>query len=213
MGTAKPTPALEPLRPMIWVFTPTTRPCRSSNGPPEFPGFMGASVWRTLGTENAPFPLRIVRPTALMIPVVIVNSCPNGFPMAAAICPTFTASLSARGTGWVAAPETSICRTARSESGSLPSDLASIAVRSEKMTVTRSAPSITWWLVTMRPSSSQMKPVPLPRRKNSSGTPGMSRKRSKSKGSSGDPGASGELDSSPILWVTRICTTEGKAVS
>ena len=38
---------LAPVRLIIWVFMPITLPCRSRSGPPELPGFMGASVWMT----------------------------------------------------------------------------------------------------------------------------------------------------------------------
>ena len=43
-GTAKPIPAKAPLGLTICVFTPINRPALSSNGPPEFPGLMAASV-------------------------------------------------------------------------------------------------------------------------------------------------------------------------
>ena len=43
-GTASPTPALTPLSLIICVFTPMTRPSRSSSGPPELPGLTAASV-------------------------------------------------------------------------------------------------------------------------------------------------------------------------
>ena len=47
IGTAKPMPVLAPVRLIICVLIPITLPCRSRSGPPELPGFMGASVWIT----------------------------------------------------------------------------------------------------------------------------------------------------------------------
>ncbi len=45
MGMAKPTPMKPPVRVAIAVFMPITSPSRFTNGPPEFPGLMAASVW------------------------------------------------------------------------------------------------------------------------------------------------------------------------
>ncbi len=50
--------------------------------------------------------------------------------------------------------------TARSESGSLPSTVASSSSPLAKTTVISLAPSMTWWLVTMWPSLLQTKPLP-----------------------------------------------------
>lgn len=44
-GIAKPRPTLPLDEPMIALFTPTMRPSRSNNGPPELHGLMAASVW------------------------------------------------------------------------------------------------------------------------------------------------------------------------
>jgi hypothetical protein len=46
-GMAKPIPADAPDPDMIALFTPMSRPALSSNGPPELPGLIGASVWIT----------------------------------------------------------------------------------------------------------------------------------------------------------------------
>ena len=46
-GMAKPIPALAPEGLAIYVLTPMRRPALSSNGPPELPGLMAASVWMT----------------------------------------------------------------------------------------------------------------------------------------------------------------------
>ena len=50
MGTAKPMPMFPEPAPVVAmaVFTPTTRPWRSTSGPPELPGLMEASVWIVL---------------------------------------------------------------------------------------------------------------------------------------------------------------------
>ena len=84
MGTAKPTPELAPDWLRIWVLMPMTCPSRSSSGPPELPGLMGASVCTTSGMEYGPLLLRMVRPSALTMPLVRVKSCPKGLPMASA---------------------------------------------------------------------------------------------------------------------------------
>ena len=84
IGTAKPMPELEPVRLIICVFTPMTWPWRSRSGPPELPGFREASVCKTSGMEKGLLPLRMVRPTPLMMPLVMLNSCPKGLPRAAA---------------------------------------------------------------------------------------------------------------------------------
>ena len=44
-GMAKPTPCEPPEREKIAVLMPTSRPVRSTSGPPELPGLMAASVW------------------------------------------------------------------------------------------------------------------------------------------------------------------------
>ena len=43
--TAKPTPSFPPDSLSICELTPTTRPLRSSSGPPELPWLIAASVW------------------------------------------------------------------------------------------------------------------------------------------------------------------------
>ena len=45
MGTAKPSPLLEPVWEAIQVLMPTTSPRRLTRAPPELPGLMAASVW------------------------------------------------------------------------------------------------------------------------------------------------------------------------
>ena len=45
IGIAKPTPTEVPVGLEIAAFTPIASPLRFKSGPPEFPGFMEASVW------------------------------------------------------------------------------------------------------------------------------------------------------------------------
>ena len=44
LGTAKPTPAFAPEGVMMELLMPTSRPSRSTSGPPELPRLMAASV-------------------------------------------------------------------------------------------------------------------------------------------------------------------------
>src|SRR5262249_60077842 len=71
IGMAKPMPAFVPEGERMAVVTPITRPAESSNGPPELPGLMAASVWITLVISRPPLVGRR-RLSALMIPVVKV---------------------------------------------------------------------------------------------------------------------------------------------
>jgi hypothetical protein len=88
-GMANPMPTLPPpwVGLVIAVFTPISRPNRSSSGPPELPGLIGASVWITpgIGVRTGD---SIVRSSAEMIPCVMVRLSPNGLPMANAFWPT-----------------------------------------------------------------------------------------------------------------------------
>ena len=83
---ANPIPENVSVPESIAVFIPTTCPCIFSKGPPELPGFIGASVWIAFGIEN-PAP-GSNRPTPLTIPVVIVSLSPNGLPIAITWSPT-----------------------------------------------------------------------------------------------------------------------------
>ena len=77
--------------------TPTTRPFRSSAGPPELPGFAAASVWIT----------RCV--TRLTTPVVTVPSSPNGLPTSRSSSPAWgrrAAGLCQSGAAPAGRPET-----------------------------------------------------------------------------------------------------------
>ena len=64
-GTAKPMPTLPREAPPVAIceLTPITRPSSSSSGPPELPGLIGASVWMTESIEK-PLGAWISRPSA-----------------------------------------------------------------------------------------------------------------------------------------------------
>ena len=81
IGTAKP---IDWASSEISVLRPITWPQRSTRGPPELPGLMGASVW-IIGSSEIPGSVRL-RP--LTIPRVIVWSRPMGLPMATTSSPT-----------------------------------------------------------------------------------------------------------------------------
>ena len=69
------------------MLIPITAPWESSNGPPELPGLIAASVCTMPSNSRLPSS-RIVRFRLLIIPVVNVPSNPNGLPMARTFCPT-----------------------------------------------------------------------------------------------------------------------------
>ena len=116
-GTAKPTPALEPLVLKMAVVTPMSRPWESSSGPPELPGLIEASVWIT-SSMTVPATLWISRPSALITPVLSELSSPKGLPMASTFWPTTSSFESPSGSGFTAFPLGSIASTARSLRGS-----------------------------------------------------------------------------------------------
>jgi hypothetical protein len=107
----------------IAVVMPMTRPWESSSGPPELPGLIDASVWIT-SSIRVPATDSISRPSALITPVVSVESRPNGLPIASTFCPTSSWCESASCTGW-SGESTSIWSTARSLRGSTPTSRAS----------------------------------------------------------------------------------------
>ena len=86
MGIAKPSP-IEPVWPLkdvprdaIAELTPMTAPVEFTSGPPEFPGFIAASVWSALiKALSASFsPAVTARSFALIIPSVTVPDKPSG---------------------------------------------------------------------------------------------------------------------------------------
>ena len=80
-------PALEPDGDRIAVVTPISRPAESSSGPPELPGLIAVSVWITLAISR-PLLVGKRRLSALMMPLDIDWSSPNGLPIANANWPT-----------------------------------------------------------------------------------------------------------------------------
>ena len=80
LGTAKPTPALDARSLMMAVFMPMTSPRTFSNGPPELPGLIAASVCSISFVR--PGTGRSGRASAETTPTVTVWSRPNGAPMA-----------------------------------------------------------------------------------------------------------------------------------
>ena len=141
-GMAKPMPMLPPVREKMAVLTPTSLPSRSTSAPPELPGLIEASVWMKFWK---PTPGTLLRPTAETMPEVTVWPTPNGFPTATTKSPTRSASLSA--SGIAVRLSASIRIRATSVSGSEPTNSAFTLRPSARVTVTSSAPSITWWLV------------------------------------------------------------------
>ena len=74
----------------IAELTPITAPVASTNGPPEFPGLIAASVCKALINELSPFPLPVVtaRFFELIIHEVTVPESPRGDPIAITASPT-----------------------------------------------------------------------------------------------------------------------------
>src|SRR5436309_3074263 len=110
IGTAKP---MDCASSEISVLMPTTTPQRSTSGPPELPGLIGASVW-IIGSSEMPGSSRL---SPLTIPRVIVCSRPIGLPMATTSPPTLTADESpSRAAGSAAALSTRSSATSSTES-------------------------------------------------------------------------------------------------
>src|SRR5258707_747635 len=84
IGSAKP---IEFASSEMKVLMPTTAPHRSTSGPPEFPGLIGASVW-IIGCSARPGRMRL---SPLTMPRVIVCSRPIGLPIATTSSPTRSA--------------------------------------------------------------------------------------------------------------------------
>ena len=153
--------------PMFWaspataVLMPTTSPAELTSGPPEFPGLMAVSVWRTCSSRT-PFSAVIVRFSADTIPRVTVGppSRARALPIATTSSPTLSRSESPRAA--VGRPPASTLTTARSVVGSFPSTRAGIFRSSANTTSMDCAPATTWLFVTMTPSEPMTKPVPAP---------------------------------------------------
>src|SRR5580700_8730824 len=87
-GIANPSPTDPPLGEKMAEVTPTTVPSAVSNGPPELPRFIDASVCRklTYGSSSS------VLARAETIPALTDWPRPNGLPIAITASPTDTAS-------------------------------------------------------------------------------------------------------------------------
>ena len=111
---------------------PTTLPSRSTSGPPLLPGLIAASVWIAGYVVVLPWPSSPTltgRLSALTMPLVTVDSRPNGEPMATTAWPIFSSSDEPIVAG--VRPETSSAwMTAVSVSTSVPSTVASAVVPS-----------------------------------------------------------------------------------
>jgi hypothetical protein len=88
-GIANPIPTFPPLLLIIALLIPTRYPALFTRAPPEFPGFIEASVCIKFSCSTIPIEDRLV---ADMIPWVIVSPTPKGFPRANTISPTSTLS-------------------------------------------------------------------------------------------------------------------------
>ena len=144
--------------PVIMVLMPTSRPCTSIIGPPEWPGLrrrlatsqsrpeVGASGWCD------PMPMTTPAETA---PVT-----PHGCPMARTTCPGCSCLDSPR--LMVGRPSAFTDRAARSRFRSWASRVAGRSRPSGRVTWRERLPA-TWALMTIRPSECQMLPAPAPR--------------------------------------------------
>ena len=87
-GIAKPYPVYDPVLEWIAVFIPTRSPSVFTRAPPEFPGFIAASVWINASIPPS-FKIFISLDLALTIPAVTVELRLNGFPTAKTHWPIF----------------------------------------------------------------------------------------------------------------------------
>ena len=147
VGTAKPMlprPRFRGLKSLretcIAVLIPTTWPWRFSNGPPELPGLINASVCSTpeMGRERS---LLRVRSVPLITPTVMDPPKPKGLPMAMASWPGRVSLESPRVNGLMSLTASELTLSiARSLAGFVPKISASTLVPSSKDIRMRSAP-------------------------------------------------------------------------
>jgi hypothetical protein len=103
---------------------------------------------------------RMLRPSALTTPAVTVAWKPSGLPIAMTSWPGLSAAESPRSAvGSPVAPRRS---TARSVSGSSPTNSAAYCAPSGSVARTAAAPWTTWLLVSAKPSGVKTNPEPLP---------------------------------------------------
>ena len=158
IGIAKPMPCAPP--PQIAVLIPISRPSAFSNGPPELPGLIEASVWSSPWKGRPPSLLR-VRSSAEITPVVTVLEKPKGLPIAITGSPTIR-SWDSPGFvyGNVSRCSIWIRSTARSLLSSAPTTSAAKTRPSDSATRIPRTPSITWALVSTCPLRSKITPEP-----------------------------------------------------
>src|SRR5207249_4807198 len=131
------------------VLIPMTLPQRSTRGPPELPGLIGASVWMSACSDR---PGRS-RFSPLTMPRVIVCSRPIGLPIAATSSPTRSWDESPSRATSSGAPVSKRI-SARSSSVSRPRSRAGAFRPESSVTVSEAAPSTTCALVSTWPSRS-----------------------------------------------------------
>ena len=134
---------------------PTNSPCVLTSAPPELPWLMAASVWINDSIGLPPNE----RALALTIPAVTVELRLKGLPTANTHSPTFSLSESPIGRVGRFLPSTLI--RAKSVFLSVPMMRAENSRLSFSVTVSWSAPSTTWLLVTIYPSADMMTPEPV----------------------------------------------------
>ena len=154
---------------VVWIEAsmPTTCPLRSTSGPPLLPGLIAASVWIAGYAVVLPCPSEPTstgRFRALTMPLVTVDSRPNGDPIATTPWPTARSEDLPIVAG--VRPETpSALITAVSVSGSVPRILAFAddpSLNDTEMLPELPAIATTWLLVRISPSELRMMPDPEP---------------------------------------------------
>ena len=128
----------------ICAATPTTRPPRSSTGPPELPWLIAASVWITPGVVKSVAGASISRFSAATTPTDSDCSCssPNGEPITASGSPTLRSRGLAELSTVSGSRVGSIFSTAMSSNRSYPTSFAGSALPSWKCTK-KSRPALT----------------------------------------------------------------------
>src|SRR4051812_32644496 len=149
----------------IAEFTPTTRPVRSTSGPPELPGLMAASVCTALMNDELPVSLVVTgRFRALTMPDVTVELSPSGEPNATTWSPTRSTCAEPRLAGGSLGPSLTYS-TARSYVGLRPTTLATYLSpfwSTISIGPSCSTASATTWLLVMKcPDRSSTKPDPV----------------------------------------------------
>ena len=159
-GTANEYPAYAPVCDTIAVLIPTRLPALSTRAPPLLPGLTAASVWMNDSILNSLLLSGMDLPFALTMPAVTVERRLYGLPIASTHSPR--RSLSESPNGIVGSPWASTFIRATSVAGSAPISSALNVLLLVRVTSISVAPSITWLLVTIYPSSRMMTPEPLP---------------------------------------------------